>query len=828
MNIELKEFQKEYVEILLSRVNRAKRNIIEDDEDQAVLLSAPTGSGKTVIMAKLIEDLLIGSEDFVAEPSAVFLWISDQPELNIQSKNKILEVSDRLKDRHLEIITSDFNQEIFESGKIYFLNTQKLGKDKNLTKKGDSREFTIWETIKNTRDKLNDNFYVIIDEAHRGMNQTENDIKTAKTIVQKFIVGSEEISPVKLIIGISATAERFERLIKGTNRVLRTVNVDVSKVRESGLLKDRLVVYHPEEEQPSDWSLLHSAAKQWKMMSEEWLSYCSSQNINEIKPIMVIQVADGTEGVLTRTNLETVINTLQDAVGTINEQEIAHCFQEEKDIEIGNIKIRRIDPSKINTDTTLKFVLFKMALTTGWDCPRAEVMMSFRKAQDSTLIAQLIGRMVRTPFARRIEGNEILNEVSLYLPYYNEANLKGVIERLKGDPDNVPATEIQNSSDLKSWSVPSFLNKEFEVLNNLPSYRNGKKLTDLNRLMSFCNLLSVLHNIDKDALFQTKQLIVNTLIEERNRLLNEGTDFSDSLDDLGFINIQSVVIKNAEYSYSSKTSERIEINEYNVNDLFKRAKMRLRSDICLEYLRQNFDEEEPLKAKLELFLLSQKKSVLEKVEKKAKARIKELKEKNHTELISLPSSQRDEYNKVVWSAAREIEPQLTILPQSIKLSKGDVIVRYEKHLFSDEDEYFDADLNEWEHKVLLQELENVDVTAWLRNLDRKPWALGITYEKNSEKEIMYPDFLIIRKIRNGYIVDILEPHNEALSDSLEKAKGLANYANNHGTNFGRIEYIRIIDGNIKRLDLNDLEIRQQVMKIVRQDELNSLFSTFSY
>ena len=58
-------------------------------------------------------------------------------------------------------------------------------------------------------------------------------------------------------------------------------------------------------------------------------------------------------------------------------------------------------------------VLFKEALTTGWDCPRAEVMLSFRSAQDYTYIAQLIGRMVRTPLARRIATDDVLNTLSL-------------------------------------------------------------------------------------------------------------------------------------------------------------------------------------------------------------------------------------------------------------------------------------------------------------------------------------------------------------------------------------------------------------------------------
>ncbi|MEW4278910.1 DEAD/DEAH box helicase [Priestia megaterium] len=824
MNIELKEFQKESTAELLNRVARAKRNVREDEEMQAVLLSAPTGSGKTVMLAKLVEDILTGTEEFDEEQSATFLWISDQPELNIQSRNKIIEVSDRLHERHLEVITSDFNQEFFDSGKVYFLNTQKLGKDKNLTIKGDGREYTIWETIQNTGKKLKDKFYVIIDEAHRGMNSTKAELTTAKTIVQKFIIGSEEIDPVKIIIGISATSERFERLVNGTNRVLRSVNVDVNKVRESGLLKDRLVVYHPEDDQSADWSLLDAATRKWKKMSEEWIAYTRGQEIDDVNPVMVIQVEDGTGKQITRTDLETVLSTLESSVGTIQDSEIVHCFQEDKDIEIGSRKIRRMDASKINSDKNVKFVLFKMALTTGWDCPRAEVMMSFRRAQDSTLIAQLIGRMVRTPLARRVEGNEELNEVALYLPYYDETSLKTVIDKLKGDEDSVLTTEIQDGADLHTWVVPNSLMAEYEALNNLPSYRKGKKLTDLNRLMDFCNLLSVLHSINTEALPQSKKIIVDTLVQERDRLLASDAAFAEALKALNYITVKPVVIKNGEYSYTAVEPEKIEINENNVKDLFKRAKMRFKSEISLEYLRQNFDEDEPIKAKLELFLLSQKKTVWEKIELISKARIKELKEQYHTQLLSLPSSQREEYNKL-WLAAREAEPEHTILPSKIKLPKGDVIVRCEKHLFSDDSEYFDAKLNEWEHEVIEEELKNENVAAWLRNMDRKNWALGIPYSKDAETEIMYPDFLIVRKTAGGFIVDILEPHNEGLSDNLEKAKGLAEYARLHGTQYGRIQLIRIIDGVIKRLELNDLDIRQRVLRCVRLDELSSLFST---
>lgn len=217
MKIELKEFQEEAVAELLNRVRQAKREAREGDA-QAVILASPTGSGKTVIMTKLMEDILSGTDKIEAEPDAVFLWLSDQPELNEQSRKKIADTSSRFRVHELVIVDTDFDQKTFDGGRVYFLNTQKLGKDKNLVTKGDNRDYTIWETIKNTEKAVGDRFYLVIDEAHRGMNRTAREENQAKTIVQKFVLGSvpDAVTPIKLILGVSATPERFKRLLDDT------------------------------------------------------------------------------------------------------------------------------------------------------------------------------------------------------------------------------------------------------------------------------------------------------------------------------------------------------------------------------------------------------------------------------------------------------------------------------------------------------------------------------------------------------------------------------------------------------------------------------------
>ena len=83
------------------------------------------------------------------------------------------------------------------------------------------------------------------------------------------------------------------------------------------------------------------------------------------------------------------------------------------------------------------------------DCPRAEVIYSRRKRTDPTYIAQLIGRMVRTPLARRVTNVEELNTVACYLPEYDAVTVESVVEHLKEDNVAVDANKIiKNPADV--------------------------------------------------------------------------------------------------------------------------------------------------------------------------------------------------------------------------------------------------------------------------------------------------------------------------------------------------------------------------------------------
>ncbi len=86
----------------------------------------------------------------------------------------------------------------------------------------------------------------------------------------------------------------------------------------------------------------------------------------------------------------------------------------------------------------MRVLVAKDAISTGWDCPRAEVLVSFRPAKDHTHITQLLGRMVRNPLARRVPGDERLNSVDCILPFFDRTTAGNVVKFLTGQIDEMP------------------------------------------------------------------------------------------------------------------------------------------------------------------------------------------------------------------------------------------------------------------------------------------------------------------------------------------------------------------------------------------------------
>lgn len=448
MRDELISFQQTAVSKLLAEINSAQAYHRVDGRPQVIAFRAPTGSGKTIVMTEVIEDILNGTETTVEQPEAIFVWLSDSPQLNEQSKTKIIQKADKIRPNQCVTIEDDsFDQEMLDDGMIYFLNTQKLGKASRLVSGSDSRTYTIWQSLQNTAERKGNHLYVIIDEAHHGMQDRE--AARATSIMQKFLKGSEAdgLDALPVVIGMSATDERFRRLVGNISSVRHDVDVRPDEVRASGLLKDRIIITYPEQDSIDDMVILQAAADEWKDKCEHWNYYCTTQKSQQVRPVLVIQVENRNSDSASATEIGECLSRIEARTGArFSEYEVVHTFGQTATIEAGGLKIHHVDASDIADNKKIRVVFFKENLSTGWDCPRAETMMSFRHAQDATYIAQLLGRMIRTPLQRHIDVDETLNEVCLFLPHFNKDNVESVMKALQDEEGSDIPADVEGES----------------------------------------------------------------------------------------------------------------------------------------------------------------------------------------------------------------------------------------------------------------------------------------------------------------------------------------------------------------------------------------------
>lgn len=281
----------------------------------------------------------------------------------------------------------------------------------------------------------------------------------ATTIMQKFLKGSSEdkLAPMPVVIGMSATSERFNRLVEGTSSTIHKVVVTADEVRASGLLKDRIVITYPEESSLNkDMAVLQAAADDWKEKWDHWTQYCREQHYAYVNPVFVVQVLSSTGDRISDTDLDDCLRKIEERTGFhFSEGEVVHTFgQTSASVTVNGLNVRYEEPSRIAEDRNIKVVFFKENLSTGWDCPRAETMMSFRHAKDATYIAQLLGRMVRTPMQTRILVDEVLNDVHLYLPYFDADTVKKVVEELQStEGGNIPTDIVGESLEERVYET---------------------------------------------------------------------------------------------------------------------------------------------------------------------------------------------------------------------------------------------------------------------------------------------------------------------------------------------------------------------------------------
>ncbi|MGO9931184.1 MAG: DEAD/DEAH box helicase [Steroidobacteraceae bacterium] len=846
MKFTLKDYQDDAVRDVLVNLRKARRRWHEDGDRNSFSLTATTGAGKTVMAAAAFEVLFHGDDDFDFEPDpgAVVIWFSDDPVLNEQTRFRLLEASDRLQFTDLVVVQNTFNQEKLEAGKVYFLNTQKLAKKSLLVRGYDPEEertgraelfpetrpdlhsYTIWDTIENTVEDPSLTLYLVLDEAHRGMGNVGNGAQDDKsTIVRRLINGLGSVPAIPIVWGISATVERFNAAMAGMEGrgTLPNVVVDPAKVQESGLLKDTIILDIPAEVGPFDTVLVRRATGKIRESSAAWAEYAVQQgDAEEVKPLLVLQVPNTPD----HNEIGRALDTIFEHWPELTRDSIAHVFGEHTTQTFGGHSVAYISPERVQESTWVRVLIAKDAISTGWDCPRAEVMVSFRPAKDRTHITQLLGRMVRTPLARRIPGNDRLNSVDCLLPFFDAKAVEAVADALMrggGDGSDAPPPGrrvlINPKEMTPNRAVPEAVWDKFLSLptQTLPqrAARPVKRLTALAQELASDGLLP---DAGKKAHAEMHKVLDAAQVRYADAI---------SAARKAVLTVEGKTLAADLMAKEKSFDDFLEAADFAViEDGYRRATRALSADVCrtyAEYLAAKRYAESREEALMEahadiaaLGLVPDVKTYLDaEADKLAKTQLNAYR----IEIKRLSDERQEAYRQIrAMSAEPEdvdlAKPKRWMEATTARESDGSDIAlpTYKHHLLCDEDGNFPAEMNAWETRVLNVETQHQGFKAWYRNPSRSSQdSLGVVYTADSQLRIVRPDFIFFSiQADDSIAADIVDPHGTQFSDALPKLQGLARYAETHPKVYRRIESVAKIGERLRVLDLTSEETRKAV------------------
>ena len=356
------------------------------DSNLSLTFKSPTGSGKTIMMAQFLRDIV--ADPRFQNADVGFLWITNSDSLAMQSKDKLFAYYGGASENTL-LDLNDLRDGFIPRSGVFFINWQKLVShaqtNRRLRTEGELN-VTFDEYLAATHAEGRE-VVLVIDEEH---------------IASSTVLASDLIQNVikpRITIGVSATPEK-----KG----VATVEVDRADVVREGLIKEKIVFQTEEDLAEKEFSgmdqndILLTLA--FNKRTELVASY--KELGLDINPLVMIQLPndDRATGETSQT-MQDLVTSFLVAKG-IGEQEVAVWLSEDK-VHLDGIE---------RNDSPVSFLLFKQAAATGWDCPRASILVMFREIRNPTFAIQTVGRILRMPLGTHFPKPE-LNQGYLYTNY---------------------------------------------------------------------------------------------------------------------------------------------------------------------------------------------------------------------------------------------------------------------------------------------------------------------------------------------------------------------------------------------------------------------------
>jgi len=364
--MQLKIYQQNAIDELLKK---AKKLLILGGGKKLVF-KAPTGSGKTIMMAEFLKQLV---DDREVKQSLGFIWTAPR-QLHIQSREKLenyFETSRALKCSYFE----DLDDRKISKNEILFFNWESINKADNIYIRDNEQDFNLSKVLERTKEEGR-KIILIIDEAHH---------HATSEISQGLIA---MIGP-KLTIEVSATP------------VLRDpddmVSVAIEDVKREGMIKKGIIlnddfvnfikqgkIQTQKLSGGSEELVIDAAMKKRQELVEAYKK--ERANVN---PLVLIQLPDR------KTSLEYRIRERVESI-LKNKYNIS--------TEKGNNKLaiwlsgEHINKEEVEKpDNYVEVLLFKQAIALGWDCPRAQILVLFREWHSPIFSIQTVGRIMRMP-----------------------------------------------------------------------------------------------------------------------------------------------------------------------------------------------------------------------------------------------------------------------------------------------------------------------------------------------------------------------------------------------------------------------------------------------